>query len=176
MGVREMEIWDMVGSYPTCPTCMSTRVVRDAWASWNGDTREWELSAVFDVMVCGDCGAEITPGWQLDQEFRTKRVRRLNDLARRGEGSNVAVVVTSGVQDLGEDGMRAAARAIATFDGFTEETDPHGEHDFGTITIADQKLFWKIDYFDLNLEWHSPDKANPEVTRRVLTIMLASEY
>ena len=175
MGVREMEIWDMVGSYPTCPMCKGKRVVRDAWAGWNGDSREWELSAVFDAMFCDDCG-EITPDWQLDEAYRKKRVRRLNDAARRGEGVNVSVVVTAGVQAFGEDMLAHVARKVAAFDSFTEDNDPHQEHDFGALTIADQKLFWKIDYFDLRLQWHSPDKANPEVTQRVLTIMLASEY
>jgi uncharacterized protein DUF3768 len=175
MGVHEIEIWEMVGSYPTCPLCNGRRVVRDAWASWNGDVREWELSAVFDAMFCDKCG-EITPEFKLDDAFRRKRIRRLNDAARRGEGVNVTVVMTTGVQGLGEDNAKAAINAIAGFDSFTEDNDPHGEHDFGAITIADQKLFWKIDYFDLRLQWHSPDKANPAVTSRVLTIMLASEY
>jgi len=175
MGVRELEIWDMVGSYPTCPECKGKRVVRDAWAKWNGEAREWELSAVFDAMFCDDCG-DITPEWQLDEDFRQKRIRRLNDAARRGEGTNVSVVITPGVQSLGDEALVDVVRDVGAYDDFTEDNDPHGEHDFGAVTIQDQKLFWKIDYFDLRLKWHSPDKANPEVTRRVLTIMLASEY
>jgi hypothetical protein len=42
--------------------------------------------------------------------------------------------------------------------------------------MAGSTIFWKIDYFDLKLKWHSPDAANPDVTHRVLTIMLACEY
>jgi len=175
MGVRELEIWDMVGSYPTCPQCKGKSVVRDAWAKWNGDAREWQLKTVFDAMFCDDCG-DITPEWQLDKDFRLKRIRRLNDAARRGEGTNVSVVITPGVQALGQDALVDVVRDMGAFADFTADNDPHGEHDFGAITIQDQKLFWKIDYFDLRLKWHSPDKANAEVTRRVLTIMLASEY
>ena len=59
---------------------------------------------------------------------------------------------------------------------FTEDNDPHGEHDFGSFEMAGEKFFWKIDYFDLDLKFHSPDAANPDLTHRVLTIMLASEY
>lgn len=175
MGVREMEIWDMVGSYPSCPKCKGTQVLRDAWAKWNGDRREWELATVFDNMVCDDCG-EITPNWALDETFRGKRVRRLNDAARRGTGHNVSIVVTAGVQNLGEDSVKAALQAISDFTSFTESNDPHAEHDFGAVEVDGETLFWKIDYFDLQLKWHSPDKANPDVTQRVLTIMLASEY
>ncbi len=62
------------------------------------------------------------------------------------------------------------------FTGFTEDNDPHGEHDFGALDIQNEKVFWKIDYFDLALQAHSPNAANEGVTKRVLTMMLASEY
>jgi hypothetical protein len=32
------------------------------------------------------------------------------------------------------------------------------------------------DYYDLDLTMHSPDAADPEVTARVLTVLLGSEY
>lgn len=176
MGVQELEIWDMVGSFPTCPLCKGSRVIRDAWAAWNGHSREWDLRAILDSMSCGDCSMEIEPVWQLDDEFRLKRIRRLNDEARRGEGINIAVVITPGVQGLGHDNIASAVAAISKFDDFSVDNDPYHEHDFGAITLSGEKLFWKIDYFDLQLKWHSPDKANPAVTQRVLTIMLASEY
>jgi hypothetical protein len=38
------------------------------------------------------------------------------------------------------------------------------------------KLFWKIDCYDRELHFGSPDPADPTVTTRVLTLMLASEY
>ena len=49
-------------------------------------------------------------------------------------------------------------------------------HDFGSIEIDDERLFFKIDYYDLTRAMHSPDAANPAVTERVMTIMLADEY
>jgi len=35
---------------------------------------------------------------------------------------------------------------------------------------------FKIDYYDRSLHAHSPDASDADVTSRVLTIMLASEY
>jgi hypothetical protein len=37
-------------------------------------------------------------------------------------------------------------------------------------------VFWKIDACDRDLRFGSEAPANPAVTRRVLTIVLASEY
>ena len=38
------------------------------------------------------------------------------------------------------------------------------------------RIFWKIDLFDADYSMGSGDPANASVTRRVLTIMQASEY
>lgn len=53
---------------------------------------------------------------------------------------------------------------------------PYKEHDFGKISLAGEDYFWKIDYYDLDFCFHSPDAADPTVTRRVLTIMRADEW
>ena len=36
-------------------------------------------------------------------------------------------------------------------------------------------IFFKIDYFDKALAYHSPDPSDPSVTERVITIMLADK-
>ena len=69
-----------------------------------------------------------------------------------------------------------AIRKVATFDDFSADNDPHGEHDFGSFDLAGDRFFWKIDYYDPTLEFGSDDPADPSKTTRVLTLMLAAEY
>ena len=66
--------------------------------------------------------------------------------------------------------------AIAAFDDFCHANDPYKEHDFGSFEAEGETIFFKIDYFDRTLTHHSPDPADPAVTERVITIMLADEY
>jgi Protein of unknown function (DUF3768) len=73
-------------------------------------------------------------------------------------------------------GYRRSGVAISAFEGFTRDNDPYGEHDFGSVEVPGHVIFFKIDYYDLDLLHHSPDPADPAVTRRVMTIMLADEY
>ena len=84
--------------------------------------------------------------------------------------------VTSGVHQLGDAMMARIFAAIETYEDFTPANDPHGEHDFGVIEIDQERIFWKLDYFDNAREYHSPDVLNRSVTKRVLTVMLADEY
>jgi hypothetical protein len=49
-------------------------------------------------------------------------------------------------------------------------------HDFGSFKADGAVIFFKIDYYDKALAAHSPDPADPSVTERVITIMLAEEY
>ena len=65
---------------------------------------------------------------------------------------------------------------IMAFDRFKEGNDPYGEQDFGSITVAGENIFWKIDYYDLRFEYGSENPGDPVQTQRVPTIMLASEY
>jgi hypothetical protein len=66
--------------------------------------------------------------------------------------------------------------AVREFSDFTEDNDPHGEHDFGSFELDGETLFWKIDAYDTDYNFGSPNPADPAVTRRVLTILLAEEY
>ena len=103
------------------------------------------------------------------------RVRALNDALRRS-GNGGKLVMTRGVAALDESRQRRALDEIAAFDKFDVDNDPHGEHDFGSLVVDGEHLFFKIDYYDRTLTKHSPDQADPAVTCRVLTVMLAEEY
>ena len=84
--------------------------------------------------------------------------------------------MTAGVLALGGEAIAHALAELKAFTAFDEDNDPYGEHDFGTLRYCDQKLFWKIDYYDRQMQFASPDPADPAVTVRVLTLMLAEEW
>ena len=105
----------------------------------------------------------------------TDRIRMLNDELRQhllGGGA----VMTPGIAALGQEAVQRLVQNIATFDDFCTANDPHGEHDFGAFEFDGVQVFFKIDYYDKGLNFHSPDPADPAVTERVITIMLAEEY
>ena len=119
-------------------------------------------------------------------------IRRLNDAARQKLGTASLANVTIGFQSLTELDRLAALIAIMRFSRFDGDNDPYGEHDFGAVyklasgewtegrphdsgTIA-QSVFWKIDYYDPSLTYGSEAPWDEQLTTRVLTIMLASEY
>ena len=58
----------------------------------------------------------------------------------------------------------------------TQANDPYGEHDFGSFDYNGEKIYWKIDYYDKSYQYLSENPANPDITNRVLTVMLAEEY
>lgn len=113
-------------------------------------------------------------------ETETKTIREANDAFRAGtEGVPGRWVLTQGVAALCEATGTTPLDVIATvrgFDTFTEDNDPYGTHDFGAFVFWDEKLFWKIDLYDNELKYGSPEPTDPSQTTRVLTIMLASEY
>jgi hypothetical protein len=106
---------------------------------------------------------------QIDSQTRTSRIAALND-ALRCHHRGGRLLVTAGVIALADGALPLILDAIAGF------TDPYGEHDFGALEHGVERLFWKIDYYDRDMRYGSPDPADPAVTTRVLTVMLAGEY
>lgn len=123
---------------------------------------------------------------------QTARIARLNDLARRAMGIACTAVATAGFRSLPDADQSWVRELIETYNAFTDDNDPYGERDFGTIyQLCDgswtterprlrederERVFWKIDYYDRDMRFASEDAANPAITRRVLTIMLSDEY
>ena len=108
-------------------------------------------------------------------DLRTQRIRALNDQLRQNFATGVAVM-TPGVAALGEDAAARIIKTIAVFDDFCHANDPHEEHDFGSFEAEGHTVFFKIDYLDRRMEYRSPDPTDPDVTARVITVMLADEY
>jgi hypothetical protein len=102
-------------------------------------------------------------------------IRALNDAFRRTFVGG-AVMITAGVEAMPLEQRRSLLQKVRAFDAFTDDNDPHGEHDFGAIDEGGVRCFWKIEYYDRATEMGSPDPADPSVTTRVLTIMLGDEY
>jgi hypothetical protein len=105
----------------------------------------------------------------------TDRIRALNDQLRQNPTLGKAVM-TQGIAALGSEKVQRLVQTIAVFDDFCIANDPHGEHDFGAFDFDGVEIFFKIDYFDRDLNFHSPDPSDPAVTERVITLMLATEY
>ncbi|AFY74762.1 Protein of unknown function (DUF3768) [Synechococcus sp. PCC 7502] len=105
-------------------------------------------------------------------ETKTKTIAQLNDAFRKSE-PNEYWLLTAGARATD---VHELLTKVATFDDFNEDNDPYGEHDFGIIEINGDKYDWKIDYYDLDLIYASPDPTNESLTRRVMTIMHSSEY
>ena len=108
-------------------------------------------------------------------ESKTGLIRELND-AFRHTFVGGAVMITSGVEAMPPDQRRSLLQKVRSFDAFTEDNDPHAEHDFGAVDEGGERYFWKIDYYDRDTEHGSPDPTDAAVTTRVLTIMCADEY
>jgi hypothetical protein len=101
--------------------------------------------------------------------------RQLNDCFRLTllDGK---VVLSQQVAGLPLGRQAEVVLAVRGFDDFSAENDPYEEHDFGAVVCRGERYFWKIDCYDLDLTYASPDPSDPAFTIRVLTIMRADEY
>jgi hypothetical protein len=145
---------------------------------------------------CPRCGHEWTDVWpaQCDDDCaqcelrdisplkseqadlpRQEKIAVLND-AFRSSFSGGKVFMTAGVNELPDMVKAEILCTVAKYDDFFEENDPYGEHDFGSFELCGRKFFWRIEYYDRDMQFGSEDPADPVQTTRVLTVMLASEY
>lgn len=104
-----------------------------------------------------------------EQVFEVGKTAILNDEFRR---SGFGVTLTNGVQSV--ENLEGLLSAIRSYNSFNGGNDPYGEHDFGSLIWNGDKVFWKIDYYDQNLQyWEEPTSAR---CKRIMTVMLADEY
>ena len=114
-------------------------------------------------------------GLEISEAARKKKIRELNDRFRQTfQGGQV--FMGRDISFLSIPEQLALVDKVKNFNEFNQGNDLYKEHDFGTVELNGVSYNWKIDYFDENMQYHSPDKSNPEVTNRVMTIMLAEEY
>lgn len=106
----------------------------------------------------------------------TQAIQTLNDGFRRSLFVGGRLVVTDHVALLPELRKIKVLKAVREFSNFHGDNDPYGEHDFGAVVVDGERYYWKIDYYAPDMMHGSENPADPRVTRRVLTIMHASEY
>lgn len=123
---------------------------------------------------------DLTPE-EIEQLRQAKILASQNDQFRRtvvfgNPAFPGRCVVTAALRDHSEGFAARALLAVRSQEHFPEGDDPYGEHDFGCVTVDGQKVLWKIDYYDNELQFHSPDRLDPQQTCRVLTVMLPLDW
>ena len=79
----------------------------------------------------------------------TKKIAELNDHVRQRmtspwlipSGVPAKILKTSGIHALPIEEQLVILATIRDFDTFTEDNDPHGEHDFGSLDYKGEKSF-----------------------------------
>ena len=107
---------------------------------------------------------------------QTTKFAELTELCRTAMGVAGRISQPEGSRALYTADQSSIREKVERFDNFTPDNDPFHEHDFGSFEAEGETLYFKIDYFDSTLMYHSPDPADPSVTERVITIMLDEEY
>jgi acetylornithine/succinyldiaminopimelate/putrescine aminotransferase len=103
------------------------------------------------------------------------KIADLNHHLRR-TFSGGKVMMTAAVAALEPFVLAEVLEKVRTFAEFNADNDPHLEHDFGVVTVEGERYFWKVDYYDLSMDFGSEDPSDPTVTTRVLTIGHVSDY
>ncbi|MDQ2762099.1 MAG: DUF3768 domain-containing protein [Pseudomonadota bacterium] len=102
-------------------------------------------------------------------------IRALNDKLRIDHRGG-QIVATVGVTSRGPYFVALALGLIRDFSAFSPANDPYDEHDFGSISLDNVTVFWKIDYYDQSLSAGADDPSDSAKCTRILTVMLADEY
>jgi hypothetical protein len=71
----------------------------------------------------------------------TRRIAELNDLCRKAMGLAGRVLQMEGIAALPLPVQSAIREKVELFGSFTEDNDPHGEHDFGAFEHEGERIF-----------------------------------
>ena len=105
----------------------------------------------------------------------TNEIALQNDNFRKNL-SQGTLVLTQGIRSNTPEDLKEIITKVRNFDTFDENNDPYGERDFGAFDYKGRRIFWKIDNYDQEFLYLSPDVSNPRLTNKVMTIMYAEEY
>lgn len=102
-------------------------------------------------------------------------IQTLNDNFRKSLLGG-KVMLTRGIFSKGKKAINEILDSVKMFNDFNHKNDPYNEHDYGSFEYDGEKIMWKIDYYDRNLQYYSDNPADINKTIRVMTVMLAEEY
>lgn len=97
-------------------------------------------------------------------ESPSQKIAQLNDAFHQSMGQGGQVYMTRGIQKLLEKDRLEVLKLVKTFNDFSEGNDPYGEYDFGSIDYKEDKVFWKVNYYDPDMVHGSEDPGDPEKT------------
>ena len=110
-----------------------------------------------------------------EEKERIAKIRDLNDHLRQ-TFSGGTVLLTKGIRSKPPLELCEILEKVKNFNNFSKDLDSFGEHDYLSFDYKGDKIIAKIDYYNNDNTYLSPDPSNPAHTHRVMTIMCADEY
>jgi hypothetical protein len=107
-------------------------------------------------------------------KYSKEQIRQENDKLRKKliNSPSSRIILTPTVNESLD--LDKILETVRNFDSFNGDNDPHDEHDCAIVIVNNEKYMFKIDYYDLNLEYGVDPQEEDCI--RVLTIMHVSEY
>lgn len=110
---------------------------------------------------------------------QSNEIARLNDAFRKeifSQPSGRVLMTRTLTQMFDDHASMRILKTIQNFNDFNKGNDPYGERDFGGFDFEQQRIIWKIDYYDHSMEYGSQNPADPDQTNRVITIMAPQDW
>lgn len=104
-------------------------------------------------------------------------IGELNDQFRQGDMSLGIYLKTPEVRALTFEQQDELLELVRGSNWFSDNcNEPDYERDFGKVTLDGKGYYWQIEYKDPSLTQASEEPANPNVTKRTMTLMREDEY